>query len=354
MKIFFKSIFLIIILFLIFVLHMTFIGIETNKFNNQIQDRVQNVNKDLEIKLKEIKIIFNPLKLKLDIKTLGPKFKLNDKIIQLESIKSEISLVSFFQKKYSLENLDVSTKSLEIKNLISFIRKFKNVPELFILEKIINKGYLIADLELNFDNSGKIKEDFQIKGLIKDLQADILKNNKVENLDLIFDFKKGDLTLQNIDALINNKNFIAKKINVKKENNDFLINGDFNFDKLILNNEELNTFFKLQLDNFLIENVQLSAKNNFSFKLNKKYKINNFEIFSDMKIDKMFINSTYLKKFKEFFPQIKKDLNFMDHQVKIEYSKKQLLINGNGKVLFQDENDKINYSISKKKKYFSI
>ena len=208
---------------------------------------------------------------------------------------------------------------------------------------------MIADLELNFDNSGKIKEDFQIKGLIKDLQADILKNNKVENLDLIFDFKKGDLTLQNIDALINNKNFIAKKINIKKENKDFLINGDFNFDKLILNNEELNTFFKLQLDNFLIENVQLSAKNNFSFKLNKKYKINNFEIFSDMKIDKMFINSINLKKFKEVFPQIKKDLNFIDHQVKIEYSKKQLLINGNGKVLFQDENDKINYSISKKK-----
>ena len=73
-----------------------------------------------------------------------------------------------------------------------------------------------------------------------------------------------------------------------------------------------------------------------------------------MKIDKMFINSINLKKFKEVFPQIKKDLNFMDHQVKIEYSKKQLLINGNGKVLFQDENDKINYSISKKKKYFSI
>ena len=128
-----------------------------------------------------------------------------------------------------------------------------------------------------------------------------------------------------------------------------MINGDFVFDKLILNNEELNTFFKLQLDNLLIENVQLSAKNNFSFKLNKKYKINNFEIFSDMKIDKMFINSINLKKFINIFPQIKKDLNFMDHQVKIEYSKKQLLINGNGKVLFQDENDKINYSISKKK-----
>ena len=184
--------------------------------------------------------------------------------------------------------------------MISFIRKFKNVPELFILEKIINKGYLIADLELNFDNSGKIKEDFQIKGLIKDLQVDILKNIKVENLDLIFDFKKDDLTLQNIDALINNKNFIVNKVNVKKDHKDFLINGDFNFDKLILNNEELNTFFKLQLDNFLIENIQLSAKNNFSFKLNKKYKINNFEIFSDMRIDKMSVNLINPKILKNF------------------------------------------------------
>ena len=69
---------------------------------------------------------------------------------------------------------------------------------------------MIADLKLNFVNSGKIKEDFQIKGLIKDLRADIFKNYKVENLDLIFEYKK-DLTLQNIDTLINNKNLIAKK-----------------------------------------------------------------------------------------------------------------------------------------------
>ena len=73
-----------------------------------------------------------------------------------------------------------------------------------------------------------------------------------------------------------------------------------------------------------------------------------------MKIDKMFINLINPKKFKEVFPQIKKDLNFIDHKVKIEYSKKQLLINGNGKVLFQDAYDKINYSISKKKIFLNF
>lgn len=354
MKIVFRSVFAIILIFLVFVLHMTFIGIETNKFNNQIQDKVKNINEDLQVELKKIKIILNPLNLKLNIKTFGSEFKLDNKIIEIESIKSEISLVSFFQKKYSLENLDVSTKSLEIKNLISFIRKFENTPELFILEKIIKKGYLIADLKLNFVNSGKIKEDFQIKGLIKDLRADIFKNYKVENLDLIFEYKKGDLTLQNIDTLINNKNFISKKIKVKKVNKDFLINGDFDSNKLILNSGELKNFSNSQFNNFQIENIQLSAKNNFSFRLNKKYKINNLEIFTDMKIDKMFVTSNNKKRVKEFFPKIKKNFEFLDHSIKIKYSKKQLSINGNGKVLFQNENDRINYSISKIKDIFKF
>ena len=99
MKIVFKSIFVIILILFVFVLHMTFIGIETNKFNNQIKDRFENVNKNLKVELKKIKIILNPLRLKLNIKTFGSEFKLNDKIIELESIKSEISLISFFQKK---------------------------------------------------------------------------------------------------------------------------------------------------------------------------------------------------------------------------------------------------------------
>ena len=59
------------------------------------------------------------------------------------------------------------------------------------------------------------------------------------------------------------------------------------------------------------------------------------------------------KNLKKFFLKLKK-FKFYDHQVKIEYSKKQLLINGNGKVLFQDAYDKINYSISKKKNIFEF
>ena len=60
---------------------------------------------------------------------------------------------------------------------------------------------MIADLKLILIKR-KIKDNFQIKGFLKDLQADILKNYKVEKLDLIFDYKKDNLTLQNIDSSI--------------------------------------------------------------------------------------------------------------------------------------------------------
>ena len=354
MKIIFKTTLTLFILFIVFILHMTFFGIETDKFNNQIKNRIKDVNQNLEIELKEIKMTLDPFKFKLNVKTVGTEFSINDKIIELESINSEISLLSFFNREYSIQNLEISTKSLNIKNFISFVRILNNTPELFILEKIIKKGYLIADIKFNFDNTGKIKNDFQIKGFVKDLHADSFLNYKVKKLDLTFDYKKDNLIIQNINSSINNKDFTAKKILVNKENDEFFVNGDFVIDNINVNNKELNNFLKFQIKNFEIDNALISAKNDFSLKINKKYKINDFKIFSEMKIHNMSLILKDHEKFINIFPEIKKNLNFYDQLINIKFSKKELTINGNGKVLLQNENDKIIYSILKKKDIFEF
>ena len=354
MKIIFKTTLTLFVLFIVFILHMTFFGIETDKFNNQIKNRIKDVNQNLEIELKEIKMTLDPFKFKLIVKTVGTEFSINDKIIELESINSEISLLSFFNQEYSIQNLEISTKSLNIKNFISFVRILNNTPELFILEKIIKKGYLIADIKFNFDNTGKIKNDFQIKGFVKDLHADSFLNYKVKKLDLTFDYKKDNLIIQNINSSINNKNFTAKKILVNKENDEFYVNGDFVFDNINVNIKELNNFLKFQIKNFEIDDALISAKNDFSLKINKKYKINDFRIFSEMKIHNMSLILKDHEKFINIFPEIKKNLNFYDQLINIKFSKKELTINGNGKVLLQNENDKIIYSILKKKDIFEF
>jgi len=354
MKIIFKTTLTLFLFFIVFILHMTFFGIETDKFNNQIKNRIKDVNQNLEIELKEIKITLDPFKFKLNAKTVGTEFSINDKIIELESINSKISLLSFFNREYSIQNLEISTKSLNIKNFISFVRILNNTPELFILEKIIKKGYLIADIKFNFDNTGKIKNDFQIKGFVKDLHADSFLNYKVKKLDLKFDYKKDNLIIQNINSSINNKDFTAKKILVNKENDEFFVNGDFVIDNINVNNKELNNFLKFQIKNLEIDNALISGKNNFSLKINKKYKINDFKIFSEMKIHNMSLILKDHEKFINIFPEIKKNLNFYDQLINIKFSKKELTINGNGKVLLQNENDKIIYSILKKKDIFEF
>ena len=52
--------------------------------------------------------------------------------------------------------------SIKIKKLISFIRTFKKDPEFYVLEKFIKKGYFIADIALEFDSDGKIKNNYSI------------------------------------------------------------------------------------------------------------------------------------------------------------------------------------------------
>ena len=98
---------------------------------------------------------------------------------------------------------------------------------------------------------------------------------------------------------------------INKENDEFYVNGDFVIDNINVNNKELNNFLKFQIKNFEIDNALISAKNDFSLKINKKYKINDFKIFSEMNIHKMSLVLKDHEKFINIFPEIKKNLNFM-------------------------------------------
>ena len=96
----------------------------------------------LKCKKKKIKLILDPFKLKLNIKTIGSKLKNQNRTVEIESLKTQISIKSLIENKFSIESLEISSKSLEVRNLISFLRSFRNSPELFLLEKKILKKFL--------------------------------------------------------------------------------------------------------------------------------------------------------------------------------------------------------------------
>ena len=177
---------LIVTIFLLTIIYLSIVGINTDRFNNQILKQVKNINKDLDVELKQVNIVLDPFNFEILLKTLGTDLKYMNNIIELERIKTNISIKSFVSNQFSLKKINISTKSIEIKNLISFIRLIQKDPKLFIAEKMINKGYFISDIKIEFDDNGNIKDNFEINGFVKQGKINLFDKYDLSNLDFIF------------------------------------------------------------------------------------------------------------------------------------------------------------------------
>ncbi len=172
---FFKYFFLIILFFTSVIIYLSLVGIETEKFNQQIKDTVIQSNKNLDVSLKKVKLILDPFKFKITAKTVGATIYYRNKPLELEYIKTQISLDSIIKNKLVSSNFKVATKSIFIKDLVQIVRAANNKPELLILETFIKRGHIILELNLNLDENGKIKNDYEIKGLLKEGELKFIK-----------------------------------------------------------------------------------------------------------------------------------------------------------------------------------
>ena len=81
--------------------YLSTVGLETDKFNNQIKKKISLINKKIDIDLKKIKLILDPLKLKIYAKTIGTTIYFAKKPLALESIKTQVSLSSLIKNNIS-------------------------------------------------------------------------------------------------------------------------------------------------------------------------------------------------------------------------------------------------------------
>ena len=202
--------------FVILLIYLSTVGIETDRFNDEIKKRISLINKNIDLDLKKIKLILDPFKLKIYAKTVGTTVYLSKRPLALESIKTQVSLSSLIKNKISSSNIELKTKSILLNDLIKFIRTTTNKPELFILEKIVKKGHVIIDLSLNIDENGKLKNDYIIEGLIKDASINFLDRANFKNINFNFNIQKDNYHFDEINFKTEEVNFISKKIDINK------------------------------------------------------------------------------------------------------------------------------------------
>ena len=327
------------------ILYLSTLGIKTSKFNNIISNQVREIDKNFELKFDKMILILDPFNLQVKTKIVGADIIYRDKIIKLENIKSNISIRSLLNNKFSLQNLSISTQSLQIKNLISILRLFKNNPKIYIAERFIKEGYIIADINIEFEDTGKIKDNFKIKGFLKDGKINFLKKNNFSNIDLIFNINKNNFNFNDINFRLNKKIFYMSELILNNKDNKFYVEGDINNEKTEFDDNFIFNFLKIDNPNFKVKKIQFDSKNSFSFSINQKFKIENLKINSNINlIQLIFLNKLNLK---SILPDMKKDIIFKDNKIQIKYDKDLLNVNGYGNILLQNESDIIQYNILK-------
>ncbi|MDC0566336.1 hypothetical protein OAO33_04080, partial [Candidatus Pelagibacter sp.] len=129
-----KYILIVLGIFVLFIFYLSTVGIETDKFNKQIQNLIKQKNDKFDASFKKIKLTLDPLSFKFNAKTINAKIIFNNKRIELEYIQIQISLNSLIKNQLVASQIEISTKPILLKNFVSFTRSINNRPELFFLE----------------------------------------------------------------------------------------------------------------------------------------------------------------------------------------------------------------------------
>ena len=324
------------------IIYFSTVGIETENFNKQIKDLIKQKNNKLDISLKKIKLTLDPLNFKINAKTIDAKIIYKSKLIELEYIKTQISLNSLIKNKFAASQIEISTKSVPLKNFVTFIRSINNRPELFFLEQSIKKGYLIADLEFNFDELGELKNDYKINGLLKDGKISFFKKNEIKKINFLFNIKGNSFNFRDISFNTNNINFLSEKLNIKKNKKAYLLEGTIKNKNSPLSEELLQTI-KFKYPQFDLLNTIFESANDFSFNINKKLQVENLAINSNIIID----SSQFKKKdlISKNLIKINDLIDLKDHKIKASYVDKQLKIEGKGQVKLQNKFEFIDYEL---------
>lgn len=280
-KIFFIS-FLIFITF--FLVILTTIGYETNKFNNIISEKIKTNNSDVKVDIKKIKFKFDIKDLHLFIETNNPKLFYKNIEVPIVNIKIYLNLVSLIKSQVKIDYLTVQTNKINFSKLKSIVLETKpsNINSLIINQ--IKTGTLKTKLELYFDDNFKV-ENYIARGNIEKMN---FKIDKYEFSNTNFDFfsDSSDVVIKNIKSNLDGVSFYNGDLQLNYDNE---INLKTSFETVIdVNNKKHLNYFKILKKNDLPDvNIHVKGKLNHNMEIffDKTMKVHHYDYSTKGKLD---------------------------------------------------------------------
>ena len=280
-KLLLRVFFLIFVIASLFLIYISYFGIETNKFNSLIKQKANESHKDIKLDFKKTKIHLNPSKFNLIVKLKDSEIIIKDNKIKLSKLNLYLSLKSFFSSDFLLNKAEIAFFENDIKDLTKITRLY--LPKIINkkLNKIFEKGKIEGEFIIPFNTDGSMGEKYGFSGKVLNASINLTKNFSIKNLTTNINYSK-EIENGVIRAEIKKGSFFDlelenSKLNITRTKNGNRIetelhtNGKFGFE----NFKKLRSLLKT--DTAFLKDIKgnINLKTNINFFLNQKFNIKN-------------------------------------------------------------------------------
>ena len=322
--------------FIILIVILCTIGIETNKFNSLITEKTSQ-GKNINLKLETIKFKINPKELNLFLETQNPEIMYRDLFVPVSNIKVYVDFLSLFKSDLIIKKISLTSEELDITQIkkLSTIIKPSTFKSLF--DSKVKEGKLITEIEIFLNDDGLIK-DFIAKGTVNNLKVELLNNINFKQANLSFFADKNDILIKNIFGFLEEIKISDGDIKLNFENG---INLNSNFDSKIDFSEQIikkyTKFFKKYYVVKGLKTLKADLNNNFSIELDNTYKVKdyNYSIIGKFNKSKFELSSPVKN---DFITEEITNIYFSDLKIRTIFKPKNFKISGEGKYSFDNSN----------------
>ena len=360
---FFLRFFLIVLIVIVsVVIFLTYFGLETDKFDNLIKNKTNEINQNVKLKFQKTKIHLNPTELDLVVKLQKPKILIKNNEIDLSKLDLFLSLKSFFSSDFLLKRTEVAFIKNDIKDLTKITNIF--LPRIINkrFSKILKKGNLEGEFAIPFKPDGSIGQDYEFSVKVSDASINLTKKFSIKNLTIEISLGK-EVENNGFIAIIKKGSLFdlelaGSTINLKREENETKIksllhtNGKLSFSEIKL----ISSLFGLKTNFFKDINGTADLKTNIKFDLDNKFKIKNLSYSTEGDIASLKLYTEDKKTIKKYLPLFDSKITLKDTNIKFTKSKSDQIMELNGLIKINDQFDsfKIKNKYNYNKKSFDI
>ena len=311
------------------------IGIETNKFNILISNKISQTQ-NFKTNLETIKFKINLKELSLFLETQNPKINYKNLSIPVQNIQVYIDFLSLLKSDLKIKKTNIILEELDISQINKLSEMIKPSNFKSFLNNKIKEGKLISEIEIFLSNQGKF-ENFIARGTVRGLKAELFSGLNLSDVDMSFFADKNDILIKNIYGSLEDIKISDGDIKLNLENG-IKINSNFD-SKLNYSNSLYNKYSRF-LNKYkfadTIKTLKVDLNNNLYIDLDNTYKVKNYEYDISGKLEKSYFE--LLKPIKnDFFYKPIKKIYLTNFKLSSRFSPKKISIKGEGKYSFNEK-----------------